>query len=150
MKKVSSYLFLTIPTVIFLLSCEQNQKEQIPENIKVIFEESNPDAKDVEWSLKEDSYEVNYEDANRKVEVEYSQEGKLLQEEIIIDAKDLPDNIKAYLQDKYPQLHIGEASIEEKKGEKVYELELLNGFFREIELEFDIDGNFLRKETFKD
>lgn len=150
MKKALLDFLLLLPLVLFLYSCGQDQEVKVPEKIKLSFEESHPEVKDVEWSLKEDSYEVNFVGNNIEGEAEYNLQGQITEEEIIINEKDLPENILQYLKKNHPQLHIGEASIEEKGGEKVYELELLNGFFREIELEFDIDGKFLSKESFKE
>ena len=62
----------------------------------------------------------------------------------------MPPSIQEYLKENYAQYHMGEASIEDKKNEKVYEIELLNGFFREVELEYILQGRFLTRETFKD
>lgn len=134
----------------FFFSCEENQEKEVPEEIRHSFQESNPDASDVVWSHKGEGYEVDFKDGDRAVEFEFDKDGKVVEEEVIISKADLPVGVSKYLEENYPQLHIGEASIEKKNGETVYELELLNGFFRDIELEFDINGVFLRKESFNE
>lgn len=136
--------------LVFLFSCENNYEKEVPEEIRLSFKESYPNASDVVWSLKELGYEVDFKEESGAVELEYDKDGKIVEEEVIISEAELPDNIIKYLEENYPQLHIGEASIEKNNGETVYELELLNGFFRDIELEFDINGEFLRKESFNE
>lgn len=136
--------------LVFLFSCENNYEKEVPEEIRLLFKESYPNASDVVWSLKEQGYEVDFKEESGAVELEYDKDGKIVEEEVIISEAGLPDNIIKYLEENYPQLHIGEASIEKNKGETVYELELLNGFFREIEVEFDINGEFLREESFNE
>jgi len=131
-------------------ACEKDQKNQVPESVRQTFQESYANAQNVEWSLKENSYEVDFYVGDKQIEAEFDLEGKQVQEESFIDINELPQPIKDYLRAHFPQYHIGEASIEEKGGIKVYELELLNGFFREVELEFDLDGNLLSEETFKE
>lgn len=137
-------------SLIFLLSCEKDKEKEVPEEIRLSFQEAYPNATDVIWSLKEQGYEVDFEQETGAIELEFDKEGKIIEEEVIIGKSALPENINKYLEENYPQLHIGEASIEMDKGETVYELELLNGFFREIEVEFDTNGEFLRKESFND
>lgn len=133
---------------LLFFACETDQKDQVPEPIQQAFHASYADAQKVKWSLKEDSYEVDFYINDKHIEAEYDLDGNQVQEESIIEKEALPQPIKDYLQQHYPQYHIGEASIEVKGEKKVYELELLNGFFREIELEFDLDGNLLSKESF--
>ena len=135
---------------VFLFSCEKNQEKEIPEEIRLSFQKAYPNAGNVVCSLKEEGYEVDFKQESGAVELEYDKGGKIIEEEVIISEAALPNNIIKSLEENYPHLHIGEASIEKDKGEKVYELELLNGFFREIELEFDINGKLLRKEAFNE
>lgn len=147
MTKSGKFLLLCL---LAFFSCEQDQKNEVPENIRQTFGESYSDARNAKWSLKEDSYEVDFKINGSRIEAEYDINGKQIQEEAMIKNSELPQEIRNYLDKHYPQYHIGEASIEEKSNSKVYELELLNGFFREIELEFDMEGNLLNKEIFKD
>lgn len=133
-----------------LIACEPDQKQQVPETIQQTFSETYADAGKVKWSLKEDSYEVDFYVDNKHIEAEYDLDGVQIQEEFMIEKEDLPQPIIDYLNKHFPQHHVGEASIEIKGKKKVYELELLNGFFKEIELEFDMNGNLLSNEAFKD
>ncbi len=133
---------------LLFFACERNQKDQVPERIRQNFNETYTNAEKVKWSLKKNSYEVDFYLENKHIEAEYDLEGNQIQEESMIEKVELPQPIKDYLNKHYPQYHVGEASIEIKGEKKVYELELLNGFFREIELEFDMNGNLLSKETF--
>ena len=135
--------------LFLLFSCEQKDPE-VPANVQQTFAQNYPTAENAEWAAKESSYEVNFEHNELTLEAEFTEDGEQIQEERLIDETELPPAIKAYLKENYPQQFIGEASIEQKGEVVVYELELLTGFFREIELEFDMDGNFLNKESFKD
>lgn len=142
---------VSILILAFLVqACEKDQKNQVPESVRQTFQDSYANARNVEWSMKENSYEVDFYLGDKQIEAEYDLEGKQVQEESFIEIDELPQPIKDYLKAHFPQYHIGEASIEEKGGTKVYELELLNGFFREVELEFDLAGKLLSEETFKE
>ena len=142
--------FLTFVTVLIMLTGCNEKKPQVPDQVQKALSRDYADAQDVEWTDKEKGYEVDFQQGENNLEVEYNKEGEKLEEEIIIDPEELPQSIRDYLRQEYSQLHIGEASLESKNDATVYEVELLNGFFREIDLEFDVDGNLLKKETFKE
>lgn len=136
--------------LIFLFSCEDNREKDVPKEIRLSLLGAYPNASDVVWYLKEQGYEVDFSQENRAVELEFDIVGNIIEKEVIIPESDLPGNILLYIKDNYPQLHIREVSIEKDKGGTVYEVELLNGFFREIEVEFDTNGAFLNEESFNE
>lgn len=84
-------------------------------------------------------YEVNLTSG---YELEFDSNGNLLEAEQNIPLSDLPQAIIDYVDTNYPNNFIDEAEFEFEDGQQVYKIELDN----DIELYFDLDGNFLFME----
>ncbi len=75
-------------------------------------------------------------------ELEFDSSGNLLEVEQNIPLSDLPQAIIDYVNANYPDNFIDEAEFEFENGQQVYKIKLDN----DIELYFDLDGNFLFME----
>lgn len=145
MSKIDILLLL-----ILCIGCNNMNDEEAPVKIIQKFDSAYQGAENLYWNRLQNGHEANFSLNGRKMEVEYTLDGELREVETLINRSELPQKIIEYVEENYPMLYIEEVSVEEEKGKVVYELEMLNGFFRDMELEFDMEGNLIDKERFTD
>lgn len=137
--------------IVLCLGCSSTMDpDEVPPGVLRQFDSAFK-GKEVEklyWNRLEHGYEANFLVNGVQMEIEYDLQDRLREMETIIKKSDLPQKVLDYVDENYPMLYISEVSVEERDGRKVYELELLNGFFMDMELEFDMEGNLTGKEMF--
>lgn len=107
---------------------ETPESDGIPKAVKEAFAKRFPGVKDQEWDA-ETIYEAEFELDGREVEVNFDEDGEILQIETEIEPEELPAQILAAIRSEYPHCEIAEA-------EKV---ELADGTIRyEVDLSFEV------------
>ncbi|MDA3865591.1 MAG: PepSY-like domain-containing protein [Salinivirgaceae bacterium] len=76
------------------------------------------------------------------IELEFTSDGALISSDQHISISDLPVIIIEYVETNYPNNVIDEVEIEYEDGQEMYKVKLDN----DIELYFDMDGNFIKME----
>ena len=91
-------------------------------------------------------YEVAITSEGSKIEVTLTEDGKIVEIEKVITAKDLPKAVADALEAKYPKATLG--IIEEiTKGETIgYEVHLVTADKKELEVVFDPTGKVTKEE----
>ena len=138
MKTIKIYL-ATMFFVGILIACENNSDEGIDEvdEQAIASESSNTNARTVSDAPPSDD-DAGVEDGVDDVDDNDDSD----EEEEEIALYEIPTNIVDYITANYPGSEIAEA---EREG-AVYEIEILSAEGVELELYFDLDGNFLSEE----
>ena len=92
-------------------------------------------------------YEVNLKSGGHSMDVTVSPEGKILEIEKTIAAKDLPRPVAQALEAKYPKATISKAE-EITKNDKIvaYEMVIVTADKKKLEVVFDPKGSFQKEE----
>lgn len=118
-----------------------NADQDLPQNVRTFLTEHYPNIQiskyEVKTSLDGKKYEVKL---NNGVEVEFYNDGNWKE---IKDYNGVPDvlvptKVKTYVNQNYKNIKI--ESLDKKSEKNKMKVDLLNG----VDLEFDMDGNFLR------
>lgn len=157
MNKISICCVLVLTA--FGVDAQKLKEADIPAAVKETFTKQFPNVKKAEWEKEGDNYEAEFkvsrvvmDDKNAKKEnleksVVYSAAGVLLETEEEIKLSALPAVISEYLSKNYVGYTSEEASkITDNKGTVTYEVELEKGK-EELDVVFDANGAFLKKET---
>ncbi len=91
-------------------------------------------------------YTVVVKDKGKPVEVTLNGEGKILEVEKEVAAKDLPKAVVEALRAKYPKAAIEEAAVEIKGESKVYRVSLLTADKKKVDVKLDAGGKILIEE----
>lgn len=155
-------LWIVVALTTFLIAFGQANagekeisKHQVPKAVLEAFEKAYPNAKKVEFEKEKfegkEAYEVEYKENGKEYEILYSPEGVILQKEETIDVKELPESIVQAISKAHPKATIKEAEKIMKPDGTVtgYEVELKSEG-KELKLELDTNGNFLKTETERD
>jgi uncharacterized membrane protein YkoI len=92
------------------------------------------------------TYEVKVKDGDRVVEATVSEEGKILETEAAIAAKDLPKAVTDALAAKYPKSEIRHATEITAAEVKSYEVVLVTAEKKTMEVTLDAKGAILEEE----
>lgn len=145
------------------------EAEQLGETILTYIEENYPEAEIEEAEKVKNAdgifYEVEIEtEDDQEIELLFSKDGSYIKEEIEtddegeeddvegeeneveIDPSELPAAIVEYIDQNYPDYSITEAEKETSEDGTFFEVELTSPDGEEIDLVFDLDGNFLEIE----
>ncbi|MFO7880851.1 MAG: PepSY-like domain-containing protein [Bacteroidota bacterium] len=119
-------------------------ESELPQSILDYISSNHPDATIVYAELDYDDGQMEYEvKLDNGMELEFDGNGNLTSsEDNHIAIADLPQAIIDYVDQNYPDRTIVKAELEYEDGQQMYEVELDN----EMELYFDLDGNFLFSE----
>jgi len=133
--KILSVLLVVLFSVL-LISCDQ-QKVNIPDSVKVSFEEMFPDATEVEWEMENDNgWEADFELDGKEASACFTINGEWIETEY--EVEDLPETIETIVNETYPGYKIDEIDMVESPEFNGYEIELENG---EEELEILVTRN---------
>lgn len=143
----------------------QQDESAVPEAVQSAFNSAYPEAKDVEWEMENDIYEVEFELGENEHEAAYNAAGNKLEFETkLTEESQIPENALRYISENYPNAEIEEAAKKEITGkgaifEVVIEVESEgeeadkneDGMENDegeiiVELIFDADGNFVELE----
>lgn len=135
MKKFSLLILLSV-AVSFVACDNEIASSQVPSIVKNTFMNHFPQARDTEWEIQDEDYEVSFEIDNVDYDALLDSSGNLLKYKYEIARIALPESIKSFLEKNYPQEkwenaeHIIEGNIE------YFQLEL-DDFFKDKKLVVD-------------
>lgn len=149
MKTMKKALYLNMATSVLAFSLSFGQEipqSQVPSLVLNSFQQDFPKATDVEWELKIDRYEVEFEiDRNdRDHEIIYNQNGEILRHKEEISAKDLPAKVLDRLNADFKVYRIKDVEKIEIKDKTIYKLDA-KSYKEEWELTINSEGKILRQ-----
>jgi uncharacterized membrane protein YkoI len=131
----------------FISSDDDNEyilESDLPQSIVDYINSNYPDAEIVYAELDYEDGQMEYEvKLDNGMELKFDGNGNLVSsDDNHIAIADLPQAIIDYVEQNYPDRTIVKAELEYEDGQQMYEITLDN----EMELYFDLDGNFLFSE----
>lgn len=143
-------IFLTTALTIFSLTnkvvAQEMPQNQVPSVIVNNFQKQFPKAFDVEWELKGNLYQVEYEIGALGADHEswYNQTGKLVQHKEEISKKDLPQKVLSSIDKSFSLYRIDDVKKITETNNVTYTLEL-KSFTEEWKVAYDNNGKLLSK-----
>jgi uncharacterized membrane protein YkoI len=129
---------------------EKIDLDKLPKEVTAAVKKKFPDAKLVgaEKEVEKDktTYEVSLKNKDQKIDVILTPEGKIIAIEAEITAKDLPKEVSAALDKKYPKAKIKVIEKITKDEKTSYEI-LLDTDKKTVEVVFDPKGKMLQEEV---
>ncbi len=121
-------------------------QNQVPSLILNNFQQSFPKAFDVEWELRGENYEVEFETGlpGRDHNAWYDKTGKLSRHKEEISKSDLPGKVLAKINNDFNAYRVEDVEKITESNKAIYTLEL-NSFTEEWKVAFDAEGNVLSK-----
>ena len=124
--------------------------DKVPKEVMEAVKKKFPDAKIVA-AVKEvedgkTSFEVTIKDKEQNIDVVVTAEGKITAIETIITEKDLPKEVTAALNGKYPKAEIKKAEKIVKDDMVNYEVAIVTADKKKVEVLFDAKGKILEEE----
>ncbi len=146
MKKLSCLSILG--AFLFLSSCSGSSA--VPDSIKAKFATMYPKVSLTKWEKEGNNFEAAYTDGSVKKTIVLDANGQPLQTETTIDPAALPPSVSSYIASHYATYKVHEAaSIVSASNVQSYEVGCVDGS-KDVELTFDKDGNFLKREEDND
>lgn len=123
MKKI--FLVGLLATGFLMGAFAQDLKEKdVPGTIQSNFKAAFPNAKDVEWKLKEGKYKVEFELNGLEHFAKYGTDGKLLARGMKIRTSELPNAVTTAIKESYAARMIDDAYRVDKDGAAFYLVKL--------------------------
>lgn len=139
MKRLNLLLIILASSTI-IVACGISPKK-VPDQARTSFEKQYPGVDKVRWTVENGNYEAEFTFKEVETSVLLDPTGKVLETEQEIDPGSLPDSIKNYISEHYPEKNIREAAtIVTSEGIKTYEAEIDGK-----DLIFDPSGNIITK-----
>lgn len=140
---MSKLNYLLVGLSISFVSCENDiTTSQVPSIVQNTFKSKFAQAKDVDWELINDTYEVSFEVDNVDHDALLDRSGNLLKYKYKIDGTAVPQNISAFLAQKHPKGKWDEAEYVVDGNYNYVQIEL-DGFFTDTKLVLDSNGKEL-------
>lgn len=138
---------LKIATVLALASFTVNAQDipasKVPAKIIADFQKTYPQAKDVEWEMKGNYYQVDFDLGRYDHEISYEETGKVVKTKKEINPTQLPANISSVVKKKYPDYKVDKAEVTIWQGKSSYKIEIEQGWTKERELILDNTGKII-------
>lgn len=117
---------------------------KIPSEVMAEFQQQYPEAKDVDWELKEGNFEVDFELGWRGFdhEILYDSTGSILRHKAEISKKELPEDVSSMLDNDFKWYWIRDVKKIVEGNDTIYLMEA-RSFFKEWELTVKSDGSLL-------
>ena len=132
---------------------EKVELDKLPKAVAAAVKKEFPKAKVVSASKelveKKTVFEVTIKDGKQNVQVTVTPEGEITEVEKEIAAKDLPKEVTAALDEKYPKAKIEKAEEVTRGKELGYEVLLVTKDKKTLEVKFDPKGKVLNVEEKK-
>ena len=129
------------------VSAQDLMTDQVPTTLNRSFQETYPNATDVEWEMEGGNYKVEFDMDKMDNEIWYSKDGNILKAEMEMTERDLPTAVKTTAKTKYPKYKIDEVEMTEENGQKTYEVELEKWFQKDKKLIIAEDGTFISERS---
>jgi hypothetical protein len=128
------------------VSAQKINESEVPVNVKSAFQKQYPNAKKVKWEKENNDFEAEFELNKTETSAVFDSKGSFKEQEQEIKLSDLPKTVIDYCKKNYADYKMEEASkITDANGKISYEVELEKGK-QKLEVFFDSNGNFIKKE----
>ncbi|WP_373517904.1 PepSY-like domain-containing protein [Pricia sp.] len=118
---------------------------EVPADMRTSFEQTYPNAEDVEWEMEGESYKVEFEIDREDHEIWYASDGNTAKMEKEISDSDLPQAIHSAISYTYEGYTIDGIDMIEENGVATYEVELEKSGDDDKKVLFDTDGKVLNE-----
>jgi uncharacterized cupredoxin-like copper-binding protein len=134
-------IFLALSFVVF------SQKVEVPKDVTNAFSKLYPNVSTVKWDKEgKNEFEAAFKENGKETTVTFESNGKVVEIEMSITEKELPEGIESYIAKNYAGFKITEsAKITDSKGVVTFEAEITKGKLKH-DLMFDNSGKFLEKK----
>ena len=128
-------------------NAQKIKESEVPKAVTESFAKNFKDTDVEKWEKEKDgNYEAEFDFKKVETSATFAANGKLLETETEIAINTLPKSITEYVSKNYPDHKIAEAAkIIDDKGKMVYEAEVKKGK-EEMDLLFDANGAFIKKD----
>ncbi|HDZ05482.1 hypothetical protein LCGC14_0071320 [marine sediment metagenome] len=131
----------------FTVFAQDINPNTVPANLRHNFEQSYPQASDVEWEMDGQAYKVEFDDNWLEHEIWYTTDGKTAKMEEEIREADLPQTIKTAISNNYVGFKVDSIEKTTQNGASYYEVELEKGWSEEKDVVFDESGKVLSERN---
>lgn len=143
-------LILTISILglsITNISAQDIRQSEVPSVILNHFQKSFPKAADIDWEIKGNLYEVEFETGflGDDHKILYSRDGKLVRHEEEISKSNLPKTVLASIKRSFNGYRTNDIKKITEGGKVIYNVELKN-YSQEWKVVFDEQGRILQKK----
>lgn len=143
-------LILTISILglsITNISAQDIRQSEVPSVILNHFQKSFPKAADIDWEIKGNYYEVEFETGflGDDHKILYSRDGKLVRHEEEISKSNLPKTVLASIKRSFNGYRTDDIKKITEDGKVIYNVELKN-YSQEWKVVFDAQGRILQKK----
>lgn len=129
--------------ILTILACDNEiAPSQVPSIVVNTFKHHFPHAKDIEWEIVDSNYEVSFEVENIDYKASLDSTGTLVKYKYEIDKTTIPNGIKSFLEQEYPQERWEDPEHIKEGNSGYFQLEL-DGFFNDKKLVLDSMGKEL-------
>jgi hypothetical protein len=137
-------LILSAVILLGFASCGQSGTE-VPASVKSAFSQKFPDATGVKWDMENDNeWEAEFNLDGKEYSANFDNSGVWTETEYRISLEEIPEAVKATLDEESAGAKIEESEVCETKDGKAYEFVLREGE-SETELIIDDAGNTIKK-----
>lgn len=129
------------------ISAQDIHQNEVPSVILNHFQKSFPKASDIDWEIKGNLYEVEFETGflGDDHKVLYSRDGKMVFHEEEITKNNLPKSVLATINKYYSGYKVDDVKRISDNGKTMYKAELKN-YSTEWKIVFDAQGKILQKK----
>ncbi|MBO6185038.1 MAG: PepSY-like domain-containing protein [Chryseobacterium sp.] len=128
------------------ISAQDIHQNEVPSIILNNFQKTFPKASDIDWEIKGNLYEVEFETGflGDDHKVLYSRDGKLVRHEEEISKSNLPKTVLVSIKKSFPGYRTDDIKKITEGGKVIYNVELKN-YSQEWKVVFDTQGRILQK-----
>lgn len=142
MKKIIFAGLLTTGLMLGAYAQDNIREKNVPSAIQTSFKNEFPNAKDVEWKMKDGKYKVAFEVNGVDHFAKYGTDGKLMAKGMKINSSELPAAVSAAVKSSYADRTIDEVYKVDKNGTAHYMVKL-NGN-PDTKLLYSADGQLVK------
>lgn len=114
-------------------------ESEVPSVVKNAFASEYPEAKEVDWEMKGEDYEVDFEVNNVDFALLIDGSGNIIMSKEEITKEDLPTAVTSGISKNFADLELDEVQKVEKDGKTYYQVEF-DDTFRDKEVVFTANG----------
>lgn len=134
------FQFASVSIVALLVSMGAlAQSSRVPAVVVEAFQRSFPQASDVEWEVKGEVFEVEFELDRLDHEVWMNAQGEIVRHQQDLRTRSVPESVRTGVRQHYPGYRITEAEKLQTGKETVYKLEL-SRWFKDLDVIVDEQG----------
>ena len=141
---------LTVAALLIsgFISAQDIPKSQVPSVVSNQFEKTFPNATDVEWEMKRDTYKVDFEVSNIDHAMWYTSTGELIKHKEDITVADLPKAVSDKINTSFSGYSIDDLErISVTGGDVIYKMELNATLQQDWDVTFNAEGKILSQKA---